>query len=154
VRPENIHLTLKFLGNINPADIENIGGVMSDAAHEFTPFTLKIGGLGFFPGIKRPRIVWVGLGGESQILFNLQRNLEDRLAALGFPKEKRGFKAHLTLGRIRDAVHQSIAGQALERFSEPGDQQFTADRIILFRSELNPSGAKYSKLKETGLRNE
>ena len=152
VKPRNIHLTLKFLGDIDPSDIDNIAGAMDDAVREFAPFTLKVGGIGFFPGIKRPRVVWVGLGGDSQILFDLQRKLEDRLAAVGFPKEKRAFKAHLTLGRIRDAVHPDIAGRAIQQFARSAGQHFTADRIILFKSDLKPTGAEYSKLKETKLR--
>ncbi len=151
VRPENIHLTLKFLGNINPGDIENIGGAMSDAARDCAPFTLTVGGIGFFPGIKRPRIIWVGLGGEIQVLLNLQRNLEDRLATVGFPKEKRSFKAHLTLGRIRQAVNPSKIGQAIQEYSDSGNQKFTADRVILFKSDLKPSGAEYLQLKQVGL---
>jgi 2'-5' RNA ligase len=154
VKPKNIHLTLKFLGNVDPLDIDNIAGAIDDAAREFAPFTLKVGGIGFFPGIKRPRVVWVGLDGDSQILLDLQRNLEDHLAALGFQKEKRAFKAHLTLGRIRNAVHPDIAGRAIEPSTGPGEQQFTADRIILFKSDLKPTGAEYSKLKETRLLNE
>ncbi len=152
VRPENIHLTLKFLGNINPADIENIGGAMSDAAGDCAPFTLTVGGIGFFPGIKRPRIIWVGLGGEIQVLLNLQRNLADRLATVGFPKEKRSFKAHLTLGRIRQAVDPSEIGQAVQLFSDSGTQKMTADRVILFKSDLKPTGAVYSRLKKVDLR--
>ncbi len=151
VRPENIHLTLKFLGNINPGDIENIGGAMSDAAGDCAPFTLTVGGIGFFPGIKRPRIIWVGLGGEIQVLLNLQRNLEDRLATVGFPKEKRSFKAHLTIGRIRQAVNPSKIGQAIQEYSDSGNQKFTADRVILFKSDLKPSGAEYLQLKQVGL---
>ena len=152
VRPQNIHLTLRFLGNINPADIENIGGAMADAVAECTPFTLTVGGIGFFPGIKRPRIIWVGLGGATAVLLEVQRNLEDRLATVGFPKEKRSFKAHLTLGRIRQAVDPNTLGRAIEYCSDIGRQQFTADRIILFKSDLRPSGAVYSQLKQVDLR--
>lgn len=154
VRPENIHLTLKFLGNINPADIENIGGAMADAAAECTPFAMTVDGIGFFPGIKRPRIIWVGLGGATAVLLELQHNLEDRLATVGFAKENRSFKAHLTLGRIRQAVDPNTLGRAIEDYSDFGRQQFIADRIILFKSDLKPSGAVYSKLKQVELRNE
>ena len=103
VRPQNIHLTLKFLGNINPADIENIGGAMADAAAECTPFTLTVGGIGFFPGVKRPRILWVGLGGATAVLLELQRNLEDRLATVGFAKAVS--YTHLTLPAIVLRLH-------------------------------------------------
>ena len=152
VRPQNIHLTLRFLGNINPADIENIGGAMADAVAECTPFTLTVGGIGFFPGIKRPRIIWVGLGGATAVLLELQRNLEDRLATVGFPKEKRSFNAHLTLGRIRQAVNPTTLGRAIQDYSDLGNLKFCADRIILFKSDLKPSGAVYSHLKQAVLK--
>lgn len=151
VRPANIHLTLKFLGDITVGQIDDIGAAMADAAADCPPLTLAVGGIGFFPGMRRPRVIWLGLGGQIQALLNLQRNLEDRLAALGFAKEKRSFKAHLTLGRMRDAVDAAIIGRAAEQYAELGNQQFAADRMILFRSDLQPSGAVYSRLKQVGL---
>jgi len=149
VRPQNIHLTLKFLGNIDPANIEDIGRAMADAAEDCAPFTLTVAGLGFFPGPKRPRIVWVGLGGETEILLNLQHKLVQRLAAIGYPQEKRPFKAHLTLGRIRQAVNPSAIGRAMQEYSNLGNLQFAADRIILFKSDLKPTGAVYSPLRQS-----
>lgn len=151
VRPQNIHLTLKFLGNIDPADIEDIGCAMADAAGDCAPFTLTVGGIGFFPGHKRPRVIWVGLGGATEVLLDLQHNLADRLAIIGFPKEKRPFKAHLTLGRIRQAVNPNILGRAIQDYSDLGILKFSADRMILFKSELKPSGAVYSQLKQVEL---
>ena len=147
VRPQNIHLTLKFLGNINPGDIENIGQAMADAAGDCAPFALTVGGIGFFPGIKRPRVIWVGLGGATDALRNFQRNLANRLVTIGFPSEKRSFKAHLTLGRIRQAVNPNILGQTIQDYSDLGNLKFSVDRIILFQSDLKPSGAVYSQLK-------
>jgi 2'-5' RNA ligase len=151
VRPQNIHLTLKFLGNIDSAEIEKIGRAMVDAAGDSAPFTLTIGGIGFFPDIKRPRIIWVGLDGEKPALFSLQRNLADRLANAGSSKEKRSFKAHLTLGRIRQTVNPNIVDQAIQGYSDLGNLKFTANRIILFKSDLKPSGAVYSHLKQVEL---
>ena len=147
VRPQNIHLTLKYLGNIKSGDIESIGQAMADAAGDCAPFTLTVGGIGFFPGIKRPRVIWVGLGGDTDALRNFQRNLANRLATIGFPSEKRPFKAHLTLGRIRQAVNPNILGQTIQDYSDLGNLKFSVDRIILFQSDLKPSGAVYSQLK-------
>ena len=152
VRTQNIHLTLKFLGNIDPANIEDIGRAMADAAGDCARFTLTVGGIGFFPGVKRPRVVWAGLGGETEILFKLQRQLAQQLAAIGYPKEKRPFKAHLTLGRIRQAVDPGTIGRAMQDCSNVGDLQFTADRITFFRSDLQPTGAVYTPLKRTTLK--
>jgi len=152
VRPSNIHLTLKFLGDIDPAAIEDIGQAMAEATGDCAPFTLTVGGIGFFPNSRRPRVVWIGLGGATADLLNLQRNLAERLAAVGFAKEKRSFKAHLTLGRIRQAVNPNILGQAIEDYSDLGNLKFSPDRIILFKSDLKPSGAVYSHLKQATLK--
>jgi 2'-5' RNA ligase len=152
VRPQNIHLTLKFLGNIDPAAIEDIGQAMAEAAGQCAPFTLTVGGIGLFPGIRRPRVIWVGLGGATGALLELHRNLAHRLAAVGFAQEKRSFKAHLTLGRIRQAANPDILDRAIQAYSDLGNLKFSADRIILFKSELKPSGAEYSHLKQATLK--
>ena len=152
VRPQNIHLTLKFLGNINPGDIEKIGSAMTDAAKGCAPFNLTVGGIGVFPGPKRPRVIWVGFGGDLTVLLGLQHDLEDRLAAIGFAKENRPYQAHLTLGRIRGAVNRATIRQIMQEYSDLGGLAFTSDRIILFRSDLKPSGAVYSQLKQADLR--
>ena len=151
VRPENIHLTLKFLGNINAGDIHKIGSAMSDAAADFAPATLAVGGIGVFPGLKRPRVIWVGLGGQIQLLIDLQRKLEDNLAAIGYPKEKRPFKGHLTLGRIKKAVNANVMRQIMREFADVGGDEFAAVRIILFKSDLKPSGPIYSQLQQVTL---
>lgn len=154
VQPQNIHLTLKFLGNIKTDDIEKIGGAMKTAAQDFEPFTLTAGGIGFFPGIKRPRVIWVGVGGQTSQLFALQANLEDRLAAVDFPKEKRSFKGHLTLGRFRDGPAPDAIRRVLEEYADFGKEEFTIHRIVLFKSDLKPSGAVYSQLLQADLRTE
>ena len=154
VHPQNIHLTLKFLGNITTADIDKVGMAMKAAAEDFKPFTLTVGGIGFFPGIKRPRVIWVGVGGQTQELFALQRSLEDRLAAAGFPKEKRSFKGHLTLGRFRNVPDSAAISRVIQEYTDIGKEEFNTRQIVLFKSELKPSGAVYSQLLKTDLRNE
>jgi len=146
VRPENIHLTLKFLGNINPGDIDIIGGAMMDTVDDFAAIDLVAGGVGVFPGIKRPRVIWVGLGGQIQSLFAMQRVLEDNLATLGFKKEKRSFKGHLTLGRFKQTVNPNTIRQIMREYANLSSEEFTARRIILFKSDLRPTGAVYSQL--------
>ena len=154
VHPQNIHLTLKFLGNITTADIDKVGMAMKAAAEDFKPFTLTVGGIGFFPGIKRPRVIWVGVGGQTQALFALQRSLEDRLAAAGFPKERRSFKGHLTLGRFRKGPDSAAISRVIQEYTDIGKEEFNTRQIVLFKSELKPSGAVYSQLLKTDLRNE
>ena len=151
VRPENIHLTLKFLGNINPGDIDRIGEAMMDAAGDFKAIDLAAGGVGVFPGIKRPRVIWVGLGGQIQLLFAMQRMLEDNLAALKFNKEKRPFKGHLTLGRFRQTVEPNTIRQIMQEYANLSSEEFTTSRIILFKSDLKPTGAVYSQLRQAVL---
>lgn len=148
VRPENIHLTLKFLGNIDPGDIDKIGEAMSDAVKNFDPFTLAAGGVGVFPGIKRPRVIWVGLGGQTQSLFAVQRKLEDNLAVIGFAREKRQFKGHLTLGRFRQAVDPHTIQRVIQEHADLKSEEFTANRISLYQSDLKPTGPVYSDLKQ------
>ena len=151
VRPENIHLTLKFLGNIAPDDIDIIGRAMMDAVDDFAAIDLVARGVGVFPGIKRPRVIWVGLGGQIQLLFAMQCMLEDNLAALGFKKEKRPFKGHLTLGRFRQTANANTIRQIMREYANLYSEEFTASRIILFKSDLKPTGAVYSQLLQADL---
>ena len=156
VRPENIHLTLKFLGDINPGDIEKIGTAMVGAAIEFPPVTLTVRGIGVFPRIKRPRVIWMGLGGDIRSLLALQSRLELELAETQFPKDKRSFKAHLTLGRIKQPVNPAVIRQMIGEYASLKSDEFTCDQVFLIKSDLKPSGAVYSKLKQTdfGMKNE
>ena len=151
VRPQNIHLTLKFLGNINPGDIDKIGEAMADAVAEFEALNLVAEGVGVFPGIHRPRVIWVGLKGQVQTLFALQRRMEDNLAALGYKKEKRPFKGHLTLGRFKKGVNPETIRQAVREFGTLDSEEFTARRVILYKSDLKPTGAVYSQLQQVVL---
>jgi 2'-5' RNA ligase len=148
VRPENIHLTLKFLGDIDPGDVDKIGRAMSAAAEGFAPFTLAVGSVGVFPGIKRPRVIWVGLNGQIRTLMELQHTLAENMAAVGFPKEKRQFKGHLTLGRIREAINPLAIRRIIEEYSDLRSEDFTVDRTVLFKSDLKPSGAVYTRLQQ------
>jgi len=151
VRPENIHLTLKFLGDVNPDDIHKIGTAMAGAAIDCLPITLSVRGVGVFPGIKRPRVIWVGLGGDTQSLLALQSRLEQKLAGAEFPKDKRSFKAHLTMGRIKQAANPAVLRQMIADYAKLSSEEFTFNQFILFKSDLKPSGAVYSKLKITKL---
>jgi 2'-5' RNA ligase len=155
VRPENVHLTLKFLGDINPDHIDKIGAEMTAAAFESPPVTLSVRGVGVFPGIKRPRVIWVGLGGDIRSLFAFQSRLEEKLAGAEFPKDKRPFRAHLTLGRIKQAARPAVIRQMITDYARLSSDEFICDQVFLFKSDLKPSGAVYSKLKQTdfGIKN-
>ena len=151
VRPENIHLTLKFFGDIDPGGIDKIGAAMAEAVIGSSPLKLAVSGIGVFPGIKRPRVIWLGLSGDIQAILALQGRLEEKLADVGFPKEKRSFKAHLTLGRIKQAPSQALVRQVLNEYATLRSDDTTFNQVILYKSDLKPSGAVYSKLKQINL---
>jgi len=151
VRKEGIHLTLKFLGDIDRDDVEKIQAAMERATKAFSPVTLRAEGLGVFPDLKRPRVVWVGLSGDVEVLRTLQSDLESQLNGLGFPREKRLFKGHLTLGRVKGRLDRAKLSKALQALTEFRTESFTAQSLVLFRSDLRPNGAVYSKLAEVAL---
>jgi len=152
VDADSIHLTLKFLGNIASDSIAEITRAMEEAARVIIPFHLEVKGVGAFPNLKRVQVVWVGIGGEVDKLNQLQQRLESNLAPLGFTPESRAFKAHLTLGRIRD--HASVnerqqLGQLI------ADTEFEAgtirvDAINLMRSQLTEKAPFIAELVPPG----
>ncbi len=149
VKPESVHLTIKFLGNVAPEQISSIQEAMREVAAATVPFRIKPLGCGAFPSIKQMRVVWVGLRGfseDSEPLLKLQQAMEKTLAPMGFKEEDRPFKPHLTLGRVKGRRHlrelQEIimANQAFEA------EAFDVDKVVLYKSELRPEGARYSQL--------
>ena len=151
VRAENIHLTLKFLGDIEEIKINEIAEAVSKTAEKHSPISLKAKGIGVFPGIKRPRVLWVGLAGQLEALVKLQTTLDENLIVFDFPKEKRPFKGHLTMGRIKDRIDVKKLGDALMAFRRFESETFTAGQIILYKSELTPSGAVYTELASSSM---
>jgi 2'-5' RNA ligase len=151
VQAENIHLTLKFLGDIEEIKLNEIAEAVSKTTEKHSPISLKAKGIGVFPGIKRPRVLWVGLAGQLEALVKLQKTLDKNLIVLDFPREKRPFKGHLTMGRIKDRIDVKKLGDALMAFRRFESETFTAGQIILYKSELTPSGAIYTKLSSASL---
>lgn len=148
VRKEGIHLTLKFLGEIDWGDVERIHSAMDLSSKAFSPLTLRGDGIGVFPDLKRPRVVWVGVSGDVQAAQALQGDLEFRLDNIGFPKENRPFKCHLTMGRVKGRLDHDKLIAALEGLKGFQTVPFTAESVILFQSDLRPQGAIYSRLAE------
>jgi len=151
VRPESIHLTLKFLGDIKAVKINEIAEAISKTVVRYTPISLQAKGVGVFPGIKRPQVLWVGLAGQLEPLVSLQKTLDENLETIGFPVEKRPFKGHLTMGRMKAKIDVKKFGEVLMTFRSFESEAFTADRIILYKSELKPSGAVYTELASASL---
>jgi len=148
VRPDAIHLTLKFLGSIRREDVERISQAVGPVIGHWKPFEVCILGMGCFPNLRNPRVVWVGVDRGKQSLTSLQHEVEKRMAELSFPPEDRPFSPHLTLGRVRSLRGKANLSQAVESRKGVEVGIFQAREVILFRSELKPSGAVYTKLKE------
>ena len=152
----NIHLTLKFLGNVSPANLDVLQNVLQTETGRHVPFELRVAGLGAFPSTRRPRVIWVGVQAPVE-LDQLQRGLEEGFTRLGYAPEERGFTPHLTLGRVsRDAKPADLQriGQVLVEVEvgELGAMQVPAVR--LFRSDLQPTGAVYTCLTIAELKSE
>ena len=149
VEPENIHLTLKFLGNIKAAITGDIIRAMEGAACGTSSIRLGVEGLGAFPSSQRVQIIWVGLTGELEKLGELQRCIDMALASLGFTGEKRPFSPHLTIARLRDratpADRRTIA-QLIKATGFLSGLDFHAGSVHLMRSQLTREGPVYSRL--------
>jgi 2'-5' RNA ligase len=146
VRPEGIHLTLKFFGDIAAEALQPISEVVSGQAAGTRPLHLNIKGLGVFPGIRRPRVLWLGVGGEVARLIALQRVLDQGFETCGIKQEERPFRAHLTLARIKSPQGLSGLDKVLEEKEAESAGPFEAKGLILFKSDLTPKGAIYTVL--------
>ena len=146
IRPEGIHLTLKFFGDMAAEDLQPISEVVSGQAAGTRPLHLNIKGLGVFPGIRRPRILWLGVGGEVARLIALQGVLDQGFETCGIKKEERPFRAHLTLARIKSPQGLSGLDKVLEEKEAESAGSFEAKGLILFKSDLTPKGAIYTVL--------
>lgn len=146
VRPSGIHLTLKFFGNIAESDIPNISLVVQNAVANIRPFSLNVRKIGIFPDVKRPRVLWLGLDGDIDVLIRLQRETDSGFQGCGFPKEDRPFRPHLTLARIKEPKGVIGLAKIVEKSEDYKAGSFTVGSLTLFKSELTPKGAIYSKL--------
>ena len=146
VNPAGIHLTLKFLGDITRADIATVADAVSPVAATYAPLSLEIGTAGFFPDVKRPRILWIGTDGDVKGLIALQAAVENALAGCGFPREKRSFRPHLTLARIKSPRGFTGASVLMDGSSDYRAGSFVGRSVTLFQSTLTPKGAVYTEL--------
>jgi 2'-5' RNA ligase len=149
VRPSGVHLTLKFLGETPENQVDNIRGTLGEIAPKYSSFNIQLGGFGCFPNIRKPRVLWIGVYEPEGILKLLHQDIESGFQKLGFKKEGRPFKGHLTLGRIRKGLSSSelkrLSGQVNEiQIGTLGIEN--VKELCLFRSVLHPSGAEYTKL--------
>lgn len=146
VATKNIHLTLKFLGDIDPSQVPAIAARMDTAAGATPVFTLQAKGVGVFPNLRRSRVLWVGLTGELDRLSAVQAALESSLESVGFSSASRPFRAHLTIGRSRQRIDAQMLGACLEPLKDVASNRFRVDRLTLVKSRLKPAGAEYTPL--------
>ena len=139
VAPENLHLTFKFLGEVKKPDIYKIMECIEMTASEFTPFSMGLNGLGFFPSENNPRVVWIGADGGADHLLEVFHTLENCLEKVGFDREARTFSPHLTIGRVRKDK-KTVIPEGLPEF-EP--VRFEINSLTLMKSTLTPQGPIY-----------
>ena len=153
VNPEKIHLTLKFFGNIEESRIDPIFTSIEGPIQNTPSFSLKVRGVGAFPHLKNPRVIWMGLMDGNEVLISFQKQIEIRLEKIGFQPEDRPFRPHLTLGRMRSSRGREELVGRMERHKEAEFGDLKVERVILFKSDLKPSGPIYTPLREMKLGN-
>jgi 2'-5' RNA ligase len=146
-RPEGRHLTLKFLGDVADELVTGVGGVLAEAASRHVGFDAAFAELGGFPNVRRPRVLWLGIGTGAEQLAALAADVEDVLQPMGFPGEDRPFTAHFTLARFP----KPRIIEKLPLVTVPGSA-FRVGEVVLFRSQLHPKGARYTALERHALR--
>lgn len=168
VKPHNIHLTLKFLGERDEKMIKSIGEILEQVAGDTQPFYLRLSSPGAFPGINAPRVIWMGIDKGAEETKILAQELEDKIARAGIPKEKRPFSCHITIGRVRSGLNIQKLTEELKRIQtqtgdltagipeKPGQDtsrfEFSVDKVILYASTLTPQGPVYQPVKIANLR--
>ncbi len=148
VRPEGIHLTLKFLGDTRAERVPEISAVLARVASGMASHELTLGALGTFGGARRPRVLWVDLGSDVKAATDLQQLIDDGLSAIGIECETRGFSPHLTLARVRPETARDVAAPLAEAVSTVSTPKaaITVREVSLVRSILGPGGAVYERV--------
>ena len=148
VNPEKIHLTLKFFGNIEESRIDPIFKSIEEPIRNTPPYSIEVKGVGAFPQLRNPRVIWIGLVNGKEILTSFQKQIEAQLEKIGFQTENRPFHPHLTLGRMKSSRGREEMVGRMEKHREEEFGDFQVERVILFKSDLKPSGPVYTLLRE------
>jgi len=148
VEPGNVHLTLKFLGEIDENRVDEIAGIMEKSVIGIHPFRIKLMGVGVFPSMNYMRVLWVGLK-DAEKLGVIAERLENELSNLGFKKEKRMFSPHVTVGRVKSQKNKDVLQSFLNENKEKDFGEFEVKCIRLKKSVLTSKGPEYSTVKET-----
>lgn len=144
-RPENIHLTVKFFGNVDQARVPVISAAAARVVKEFSPIQIEAGKTGVFPRPSRPQVLWIGIDDRSGALLKLHQRLEEEFALEGFAKEDRAFRPHLTIARIRRLQNANRLAE-VHLGLQFNTVAVRMDELILFRSELSSKGSKYTSV--------
>lgn len=150
VASQGIHLTLKFLGEVADDKVAEVIDALAESVPRISPLTLEVAGLGAFPAITRPRVIWTGVKGPEELMV-LAEEVEKAMMKLGFPKEKREFSPHLTIGRIKSPRGIDRLIKIIMEEKDISFGKFTADGYFLIRSILRPEGAEYIKIRKFNL---
>lgn len=146
VEPQNIHVTIRFLGGISPEMVEKVFEAMKRV--DFTPFTIQLCGLGVFPSLNYPRVVWVGMTEGAQQLKSIFAQIEPQIRSLGFAPDPKGFSPHLTIARVKSSKNKAQLAELVTKKEKYDFGSINADCFRLKKSQLSPKGPTYSTLKE------
>lgn len=146
VKPDRIHLTLKFLGDVPEERVPEIQAALEDVARASHAFRLKAAGCGAFPTLKQMRVVWTGIKGDQEALAKLARRVEEAMSPLGFEPEDRPFRPHLTLGRVKGKSRLRVLQEMLLENQGFEAEDFDVAEVVLYKSDLRPDGARYTPL--------
>jgi 2'-5' RNA ligase len=155
VQPQNIHLTLKFLGEIDEQKLDKIVLILEEITKTNNSFYIRISSLGAFPKIRFPRVIWVGIDKGDMETAQIAKVLEEEIAKIGIPPEKRPFSSHITIGRVRSNLNQGELAKNLDDLANSSlgeNLEFLVTKIMLFKSTLTPKGPIYEVLKEAYLK--
>lgn len=146
VKPENAHLTLKFLGDVKAKMVPSVTEALTNLCRDLRPFDTALTQPGVFPDLRHPRVVWVGLDDSDGNLTRLAGSLETALGNIGFKKERRDFQAHITVGRIKSGKNIQRLSESLERYQLPEGVTQNIRSICFYKSVLTSSGPIYTTL--------
>jgi len=161
-RTGNIHLTLKFLGEIASQNVASVCQVVEESIGNLLPMEIFAQGVGVFPGVKHPRVLWAGISGQTNLLRDLQRDLDASLHGLGFPKDERAFTGHLTIGRFKADHHRSnnrspeslpeLLIDIMKQYQKTASTPFLVEAVHVMKSDLKPTGPIYTSLANVRLK--
>lgn len=145
VKAANLHLTLRFLGDIPLESVTGLAAAIRENLADFSPFELTLSGLGGFPNLKRPRVIWVGTGDGTDRLNLLAARVEGSCIEAGFGKSDKPFSSHMTIGRVRFPQGPDRLIQRIEQ-TDYNSETIDISEVSIFKSDLSPAGPKYTRL--------